>query len=151
MSLPFGIQRVSFDCYSALVKVGSTELHYADGRLGFIDVKPSWNPVDDALTKKMLDLVCARGRDRALTATVTLIRPPACMTHITTTVTIPRFEFCDLGRWRQSLSRYCIEKDETQRPIISEDRANFKILVGLRRFILGPCRLRLLGPHAAAF
>jgi hypothetical protein len=40
----------------------------------------------------------------ALTATVTLIRSPACMTHITTMVTIPRFAFCDLGRWRQSLS-----------------------------------------------
>jgi len=60
----------------------------------------------------------------ALTATVTLIRPAACMTHITTMVTIPRFEYCDLGRWRQSLSRYCVEKDETQRPINSEDRSN---------------------------
>ena len=60
----------------------------------------------------------------AITATVTLIRPPACMTHITAMVTITHFEFCDLGRRRQSLSRYCVEKDETQRPIISEDRPN---------------------------
>jgi hypothetical protein len=46
------------------------------------------------------------------------------MTHITTMVTIPRFGFCDLGQWRQSLSTLLCWKDRTQWRIISEDRPN---------------------------
>ena len=58
----FGLTTISFDCNAGLVKVGSTELHYADGRLGFMDIKQSWEPVDDPSTKRLMDLVCAWGR-----------------------------------------------------------------------------------------
>jgi len=56
----YGIQRRSFDCNAGLVQVGGSELHFADGRIaGFLDVEQSWNPVEDPLSKKMFDLVCA--------------------------------------------------------------------------------------------
>jgi hypothetical protein len=55
----FGIQRTSFNCNAGLVQVGGVELHSADGgSMGFIDVEQSWKPVDDPLTKKILDIVC---------------------------------------------------------------------------------------------
>jgi hypothetical protein len=56
----YGIQRVSFNCNAALVQVGGPELHPVDGRIvAFLNVEQSWKPVDDSLTKKMFDLVCA--------------------------------------------------------------------------------------------
>jgi hypothetical protein len=55
----FGIRRVSFDCKSALTKVGSVELHYTDGRMGWLDVKQTWTPAADGFAKKMLRVVCA--------------------------------------------------------------------------------------------
>jgi hypothetical protein len=55
----FGIQRTSFNCNAGLVQVGGIELHSADGgSMGFIDVEQSWKPVDDPLTKQILDIVC---------------------------------------------------------------------------------------------
>jgi hypothetical protein len=55
-----GIQRMSFDCNAGLVQVGGIELHSADGgSVAFLDVEQSWKPVEDPLTKKMFDLVCA--------------------------------------------------------------------------------------------
>ena len=56
----FGIRRVSFKCKSALANVGSVELHFSDGgSAGFFDVEQSWKPVDDPVTKRMFDFVCA--------------------------------------------------------------------------------------------
>ena len=55
----YGFQRRSFDCTAGLVQVGGMELHSADGKIAaFLDVKPSWSPAEDLLTKKMFDLVC---------------------------------------------------------------------------------------------
>ena len=56
----FGIQRRSFDCTAGLIQDGGIALHYTDGKIaGFLDVEQSWQPAEDALTKKMFDLVCA--------------------------------------------------------------------------------------------
>jgi hypothetical protein len=56
----FGLQRISFDCNAGLVQVGGIVLHSADGSsVAFFNVEQSWKPLEDPLTKKMFDLVCA--------------------------------------------------------------------------------------------
>jgi hypothetical protein len=56
----YGIQRRSFDCNAGLIQFGGIVLHSADGRIAaYLDVEQSWKPVDDPLTKKIFDLVCA--------------------------------------------------------------------------------------------
>ena len=58
--IAFALQPMSFDCRMSLVQAGSIEIHYADMKeLGAIDTHRSWEPPDDPVTKKMLDLVCA--------------------------------------------------------------------------------------------
>lgn len=62
----YAIQRRSFDCHAGLVQVGGVELYSAAGAIvAFLDVEQSWKPVEDPLTKKMLDLVCGFKDPRA--------------------------------------------------------------------------------------